>query len=376
MRILHCLRAPVGGLFRHVLDLSAAEAALGHQVGLIAAADPGDALTEAKFAAIAPQMQLGIHRVAMPRMPGAGDLLACRAIAARAKAMRLDVLHGHGAKGGAYARLAGSWLKRSGGGLKVFYTPHGGTLHFPRSSLEGRLYRALERRFDRLTDGIIFESAFAERTYGERIGAGTALRRVIHNGLAEADFAPLAPAADASDVLFIGELRQLKGVDVLLRALARLRSERVKPVSAVIVGEGGEAEALKGLAAELGLTKDVWFAGAMAARRAFALGRVLAVPSRKESLPYVVLEAAAAGVPVVATDVGGIGEIVAGTDTALIPAGDEAALAAALASVIDHPEMAQARAGRLRRSVQDRFTIRRMCADILAFYAENRSLPA
>ncbi len=375
MRILHCLRAPVGGLFRHVLDLSAAQAALGHQVGLIAANDPGDALSEAKFEAVAPSLQLGIHRVAMPRLPGAGDLLACRAIARRALSTRADVLHGHGAKGGAYGRLAGSWLKRSGRGPKVFYTPHGGSLHFPPASLEGRFYRALERRFDRLTDGIIFESAFAERTYGERIGPGTAPRQVIHNGLSEADFAPVTPLANAADILFIGELRHLKGVDVLLAAMARLLSERGKAVSAVIVGDGGEAEELKQLAARLRLTGVVRFPGAMPAREAFPLGRVLAVPSRKESLPYVVLEAAAAGVPVVATDVGGIGEIMAGSDTPLVPAGDEAVLALALARVIDDPDMAQARARRLRVAVSERFTIARMTEDILAFYAANQLLP-
>lgn len=368
MRILHCLRAPVGGLFRHVLDLAAAQVGQGHDVGLFAASGPQNALTDDKFAAIEPWLKLGVHRVGMPRLPGVGDLVACRAVAAQVRAAEVQRLHGHGAKGGAYARLAGRWLKWSGQGPKVFYTPHGGTLHFPPTSMEGRFYRALERRFDGMTDGLIFESAFAEGTYLHRMGPGRAQRRVIHNGLGDADFEKVRPASDAADVLFIGELRHLKGVDALLQALARLSGGRSRPVSAVIVGEGSEAEALKRLASDLALTDVVRFAGALPAREAFALGRVLAVPSRKESLPYVVLEAAAAGVPLVATDVGGIGEIVAGTDTGLIPAGDEGALAAALAKVIDDPDLAQARAQRLRAAVLERFTISRMTGAILAFY--------
>ena len=68
----------------------------------------------------------------------------------------------------------------------------------------------------------------------------------------------------------------------------------------------------------------------MPAREAFALGRALVVPSRAESFPYIVLEAAAAGLPLLATNVGGIPEIVSGTDTALLPPEDADALAQAM----------------------------------------------
>jgi len=370
MRILHCLRAPVGGLFRHVLDLASAQAARGHEAGLILASGPGDALTEQKLQAISADMQLGITRIAMPRLPGPGDLAAFGSIALHVKVQRADILHGHGAKGGAYARLAGWRIRRNGGRIGVYYTPHGGTLHFSPASLEGRIYRALERRFDNLTDGIIFESAFAQRTYADRIGAGRAPQRVIHNGLRPEDFMPAVPGPGAADVVFVGELRELKGVDVLLRALAELNRTRREAVSAAIVGAGAEAEALKRLAAELGISKLVRFPGALPVREAFSLGRCLAVPSRKESFPYIVLEAAAAGLPVIATDVGGIGEIVAGTDTALIPPGHAGALAAAIASVIERPDMAQARAARLKSAVLERFTVARMCEEIAGFYCE------
>ena len=138
----------------------------------------------------------------------------------------------------------------------------------------------------------------------------------------------LAPSEDAADFLFVGELRRLKGVDVMLRALARVREAR--PVSAVIVGTGPDAAAFKDETARLGLDDVVSFRDAMPAREAFALGRVLVVPSRAESFPYIVLEAAAAGLPMLATNVGGIPEIVSGTDTALLPPEDVDALAQAM----------------------------------------------
>ena len=103
MRILHCLRAPVGGLFRHVLDLAARQAELGHAVGMIADSQATDALTQQRLSAIAPKLVLGLHRVAMSRAPGLSDVNAHSAITALTRPLNLDILHGHGAKGGLYA---------------------------------------------------------------------------------------------------------------------------------------------------------------------------------------------------------------------------------------------------------------------------------
>ena len=377
MRIIHCLRAPVGGLFRHVLDLAAAQGELGHHVGIIADSQAADALTEDRLSAIAPKLALGLHRVAMARAPGPSDFKAHRAITAIARPLNLDILHGHGAKGGAYARLAGRALKARLNGqaqtVKAFYTPHGGTLNYAPTSLEGRIFIQLEKVLDRLTDGLIFESTFAARLYGERIATGNAPRRIIHNGLQPSDFTPVTPTAAATDFLYIGELRELKGIDVLLRALALLNKDRATPYTATLVGSGPDATALKALTNDLGLSSAVSFPGAMPAGSAFPLGRTLIVPSRKESFPYIVLEAAAAGMPLISTNVGGIPEIVETTDTALIPADDVPALAAAMTALVNNPIKAQARAARLKIAVSIRFTVQHMTANVLDFYANPSS---
>lgn len=368
LRILHIMRAPVGGLFRHVLDVAAEQAARGHDVGILADATASDALTDQRFARIAPQLSLGLQRVAMSRKPGIGDLSAARAVAGHARALQLDVMHGHGAKGGAYARLAGR-LSRGQNGRRpaVFYTPHGGTLNFPAGSLEGRVYLRLERILASLTRGIVFESDFARRTFAEKVGRLSIAERVVPNGLQPADFAPHAAASDAADFVFIGELRDLKGVDVLLRALRRINDER--PAHAVIVGSGPHGDQFKALATELGLDARVRFPGALPAAEAFSLGRSLVVPSLKESFPYVVLEGAAAGLPLIATNVGGIPEIVADTDTPLVPAGDDEALADLMRSVLDDYPNALGRAERLKAAVGAKFTVAKMTSDILDFYA-------
>jgi glycosyltransferase involved in cell wall biosynthesis len=367
------MRAPVGGLFRHVLDLAGEQAAAGHAVGILADRSASDALTDTRFAAIAPRLALGLERLPMSRQPGLGDLWTARAVAAHARRLSLDVLHGHGAKGGAYARMAGRLLPPADGrSVAVFYTPHGGTLNFASGSLEGRIYHGLERVLAGLTSGIVFESDYARRAFTEKIGALATPARVVANGLQPADLTPQPPAPDAADFVFVGELRDLKGVDVMLRALRRLRDEW--PATAVLVGSGPHADRFKALAGELGLGDAVRFPGAMPAARAFPLGRTLVVPSLKESFPYVVLEGAAAGLPLVATNVGGIPEMVHGTDTILVPPGDDQALADQMRATILDRDAAIAKAGRLRAAVTSRFTVARMTADILDFYRSVRSL--
>jgi glycosyltransferase involved in cell wall biosynthesis len=229
----------------------------------------------------------------------------------------------------------------------------------------------IERVMARMTDGLIFESQFARDAYARLAEDNGAPRRIIANGLSPEDFVVRAPAEDAADFLFIGELRLLKGVDVLIEALARIAARR--PLRAVIVGSGPDAETFKSRARALGLGAAVTFPGALPASDAFPLGRCLVVPSRAESFPYIVLEAGAAGVPLIATAVGGIPEIVAGTQTALIAPGSADALERAMVGVLSDPDGAHARASELSRAVQRRFTVAAMADGVLDFYRSARA---
>ncbi len=365
-RVLHVLRAPVGGLFRHVRDLVPAQKALGLDVGVVCDSTAADRLTESRLEELSQHLSLGLHRIAMRRTVGFGDLAAYRTVLDVAVRSRADVLHGHGAKGGAYARLAARRLNARGQPAWSFYTPHGGSLNFPPDTLKGKVYMALERRLEAMTGGIVFESAWSERIYRRQVCDPTCAVRVIPNGVLPSDFEPHRPVVDAFDVIFVGELRRAKGIDVLIEALAAVRAQR--PARALIVGDGPDADKLKSHAAALGLSDCVSFPGAMPARKAFDQGRMLVIPSRWESFPYIVLEAGAAGIPMITTNVGGIPEITAGTDTLLVPPDDVAATAAAIVRDIADPAAAIARAQRLRANVEGKFTVARMAADVLGLY--------
>lgn len=367
-RILHCLRAPVGGLFRHVRDLAREQARRGHAVGLVCDASASDPMTAEHLAGLERHLALGISRLDMPREAGLADITATLATRRLAEAMRIDVLHGHGAKGGAYARLAAADMRRRGLAVAAFYTPHGGSLHYDPRSLKGRLFMAAERHLATKTDGILFESAYASRVFATHVGEPACAVRVIHNGISPEELQPVFPNDDAADFVFVGELRMLKGVDLLIEATAQIVAERCCRVA--IVGAGPDAETFRSEVAARGLTTSIGFAGVLPAREAFRLGRTLVMPSRAESLPYVALEAAGAGLPLIATDVGGVREIVLGTDTPLIAANDPHALAAAMRAHLDDPHLARDQAHRLRLSLSRGFSVSAMAEGILAFYED------
>jgi glycosyltransferase involved in cell wall biosynthesis len=356
LRILHVLRAPVGGLFRHVVDLAHAQAERGHLVGIIADGGPASPQSEATLKSLAAVCKLGVQRVPMSRHLGFRDKNAIRHVAARAIEAKAEILHGHGAKGGAYVRLART------DALRV-YTPHGGSLHYaPRSPL-GLIYLNLERLLSRRTDLFLFESEFGLSAYREKIGVPRALVRVVHNGVRPEELEPVTPDEDAADVVFVGELRTLKGVDLLIDAIARNAAK-----SAILFGDGPDAEAFRADVAKRGLASRIEFGGMKPAREAFRRGRVLVVPSRAESFPYIVLEAAAAAVPLVATRVGGIPEIFGPDADELVAPDAPGTLAEVIASALKNPP--KARTARLQQRVASLFTVSAMTDGALKAYGE------
>lgn len=369
-RILHVFRAPVGGLFRHVVDLTRLQAAAGHAVGLVCDATTGGARAAQMLEALAPQLALGVLRVLMKRNPDPSDLAALRAVARRAEAVGADVLHGHGAKGGAYARLAPvhALVPGAGSGPIRAYTPHGGSYNYRPGSPLHRLYMGVEGLLARRTDVFLFESAYVAGRHRAYVGAGRTVTRIVHNGIDEAEFVPVVRAEDPFDLVYVGELREAKGLPVLLEALAALHAAG-RPLRLLMVGSGPDEAALAARAAALGLGTAVAFEPAQPIRPVLARGRVMVVPSFAESLPYVVLEAAAAAQPLVATDVGGIPEIFGDAAGDLVPPRDAGALAGAVARLLDaDPAARDARFRALSESVRARFSMRSMGESVLSGY--------
>jgi glycosyltransferase involved in cell wall biosynthesis len=364
LRILHAIRPPVGGIFRHVLDVANGQADRGHRVGIIADSLTGGERAEAALAEIAPRLELGVHRLPIRREPYPTDLLAWARFTRLIQGLQPDVLHGHGAKAGALVRLRA----RSKATIRV-YTPHGGSLHYPLNSLKGAFYSRVERALMNRTELFLFESAFARDTFQRIVGTPTGLVRCVFNGVTANEFDPVSPAADATDIVYVGEFRHIKGADLLIDALARLRAGGT-PVTLTLAGDGEETDALKTQIERLELTDAVRFVGHVEPRYGFSKGRLLVVPSRGDSMPYVVIEAAAAGIPMVAAAVGGIPEIFGPHADALFAPNIVGAMADAIKTAIDNPSIALARANSLRERIFLHFSQNTMVEGVLAGYRD------
>ncbi|MBZ9847514.1 glycosyltransferase [Mesorhizobium sp. CA14] len=318
LRIVHCFRSPVGGIFRHVRDLAEAQVAAGHAVGIVCDSTTGGDYEERLFEAMKDRLALGIHRTPMQRHVGPGDLASAWRTYRIIKELRPDVLHGHGAKGGAYARLFGSLLRVSRFRVARLYSPHGGSLHYDETTATGKVFFGLERFMARFTDCLLFVSDYERNTYRRKVGEPPIPNTLVYNGLRAAEFEPVATAANAADFLYIGMMRDLKGPDIFIDALALAGSALGRSLSAVMVGDGDDLPRYHAQVERLGLKSHVRFLPPMPARQAFALAELIVVPSRAEAMPYIVLEALAAGMPMIATAVGGIPEIFGEDSPALI----------------------------------------------------------
>jgi glycosyltransferase involved in cell wall biosynthesis len=368
LKILHILRAPLGGLFRHVIDLVQGQAQRGHQVGLFIDSTTGGTRAEAILAELTPCLALGFERVAIPRELNPRDVYALHRVSRRITALKPDVLHGHGAKGAALARLVPNF----GHAIRA-YTPHGGSLVYCPGTFSGGFYRSIERLLNWRTDLFLFESSYIADLFRSKIATPRAMVRVVRNGVGKAEFEPVATKPDATDIVCVGELRPVKAIDVLIEALSILKSSG-RRVTATIVGEGPDDTKLKAQAERLGLADEIRFVGFRPAREAFAMGRMLVIPSRAESLPYVVLEAAAAGMPIIATEVGGVPEIFGPQAAHLIPPDDIAALVEAMRSALNDPGGAHRVAEQVRARVRAEFSLSTMVEGGLAAYREALAL--
>lgn len=369
LKIIHIVRSPIGGIFRHIADLATAQAAAGHAVGLVCDASTGGAFEQEAIQKIAGSLTLGATRLAMTRHVSLADLSAIRGVMAHLGKLAPDVIHCHGAKAGIYGRLIGTWLGRHRP-IARLYAPHGGSLHYDEGSIEGRFYFAVERGFERISDALIHVSSYEAETYRRKVGTPRCPALIIHNGLREDEYTAVTPLDDARDLLFLGMFRDLKGTDVFLQAIAALEKRHGRQATAHLVGQADDLARYQDLAAQLGIADRVAFHPPKPARAAFSMAHNLVVPSRAESMPYVVLEAIAAQMPIVATKVGGVPEIFGPRSGELVPPGDAAALADAIEILLADPVAAARDAAARRNWLRPRFHIATMQGEVERLYRE------
>jgi glycosyltransferase involved in cell wall biosynthesis len=237
--------------------------------------------------------------------------------------------------------------------------------HLPLSS-RSRRARLVKRWTSRRLGAHVAVSDATARAVEQDAGLPAGSIRTIRNGVPDLGLVS-RPSPPAGAIAVVARLDRQKGIDVLLDALAE-----VPDASAVIVGDGPERGALVAQAAALGLSGRVTFLGWRDDVRAqLESVDVLVLPSRYEGLPLVVLEAMLAGVPVVATEVGGLRECIEPERTGvLVPPGDPRALAAALRRLLGDADRRERLAAAAREEAVRRFTAKAMADAYERLYLE------
>ena len=330
MRVVLATSIPRGGPIEHALmlgrDLARREIAVTAVVATRPLAD--------RFALA------GVEPVLLP-LERRLDVAAWQRL--RALAGGAGVVHSHDRLSGLWARV----LPRSRPATAFVHTVHGlpepylpppvGRQHPGLRALLA--YRGVERMLAARADALLVPSRATAEVLHERLGYPRDRITVVPNGV---DQSP-RPGLRGELVGTLSLLEPVKGIDVFLRAAAGLAA--IRPgLRFAVHGDGTQAREMKALARRLGIADRVSFPGIVAAEDALAQLGVLVVTSWFESGAYSVLEAMAAGVPVVATRVGGIPEMAPEWAVELVEPGDVNGVTAAVLRLLDDPGLAARRA--------------------------------
>jgi glycosyltransferase involved in cell wall biosynthesis len=354
MRVVHVHRMRgIGGSERHLLTLLPALAERGIDPVFVGLDDPAWDPSAFYRALTVPALRLRSPRDVDP-------LLFARLV----RRLRADVVHTHlvhaDLYGGLAARLRGAHLVT--------------TKHNDDPFRSGP-FRYVERGLTRLADRVIAITD-ALRTFTiERVGVPSEKVQTIHYGLdglpaAWGDNPPDDVPDDARVLLAVSRLTAQKGIDVAIRALADLPADTVL----VVLGEGPERATLERLASDIGVDARVVLPGRVPDVAAWLhRARLLVHPARWEGFGLGVLEAMLAGLPVVASNVSSLPELVADGETGiLVPPDDAAALARGIAEALERPELGSAGVARARSE----FSVAQMADRTAAVYADLVSAPS
>ncbi len=368
MRILHVARKfpdLIGGDASAVDAITKVQAREGHDVSVVTSNALAIRRTDGVYRVGPPQSAEDLDRVSLNRIRAMSALV--RWARARFTVIRPDVIHAHASDLGFAAAIAARHF-----GIPSILTCHG--LWFPvwgAGSLRGRSELFLLRR-----------GRYAAITTVDR-AAQDALRsrgfpRVVHvpNGVNPDEFAAPRWEPERFRFVFAGRHEPQKGLDVLVDAVSILRAEGKGPFEVLLIGHGSRTPRLKELVRASRLDATVKFLGTVerpALVEAYLSASAFVLPSRFEGFPISILEAWAAGLPVIATSAGGIPEVATSENAILVPPGDAARLAAAMETMLLDPDLRRRLGTAGRRLVRERFTWPAVAARYAEVYAAARA---
>jgi glycosyltransferase involved in cell wall biosynthesis len=349
----------IGGAHVHVRDMARALRAEGHQAEVVSGGAEGPFTLALKDAGVPSHVVANMVRPIRPIR----DLLALIQLYGLLKRLQPDLVSLHSGKAGWLGRLAGRLL-----GIPVVFTAHGWTFAEGVSGTGRKVYRLAERLAAPLADRIITVSRH-DRDLASAARVGTPAQIVaVHNGMADLPASCRAsPEIEPVRLIMVARYEAQKDHRTLIRALASMAD---RPWSLELVGGGPGEPDVRSLIESHGLSDRVEVHGLRSdVAERLAESQVLVLISHWEGLPRSILEAMRAGLPVVASDVGGVREAVVEGETGyLVPRGDVGVLAERLAALLEDPALRKTMGQAGRDRYHESFRFERMYQETLGVY--------
>jgi glycosyltransferase involved in cell wall biosynthesis len=283
------------------------------------------------------------------------------------KDVRPDIIHCHSSKAGFLGRISAKMC-----GVPTVFTAHGWAFTEGVSTKKRLLYKTLEKLAAKWTTKIICVSEYDRNLGLTAIADGADKLVIIHNGVVEfgEEIRKRSSAnCERLRLIMVARFSSPKDHALLLKAVVMLRRENIR-MTITLVGDGPNLEASKILASELGISEDVYFAGAKSDVNKILVDHdVFVLISNWEGFPISIIEGMRQGLPVVASDVGGVNEAVIDGETGfLIPRGDTDTLVARLRELHQNKELRKVMGHKGRKRFEEYFTINIMTSKTVDVY--------
>ncbi|OHA96988.1 MAG: hypothetical protein A3J09_02915 [Candidatus Zambryskibacteria bacterium RIFCSPLOWO2_02_FULL_51_21] len=367
MKIIYGItKSNFGGAQRYVFDLATEAKKAGHDVAVLCGGEGSlvRKLEEEKVRVITmPHLKRDISII--------DEFKSFYFIFQTLRKERPAVFHTNSSKMGGLGNLAA----RLAGVKKIIFTSHGWEFNAPRPWWQ----KILIMKFVWLTIALSHKTICVSKKTREQISWFPFIQgklAVVHNGIAPFFLLPKEAARRAlgihdNEILLAGtlsELHPVKGLDILLDAWGKFTKKN--EATLVMLGDGGIRESLEDYAGELDIADRVIFKGYLDnAKQYLNAFDIFCLPSRSEALPYTLLEAGIASRPVIASNVGGIPEIIEnGISGALVPPEDSETLFSTLVLFAEDKILRERLGSALRQTVEESFSIEKMFAETISLY--------
>lgn len=359
MKVLYLItRSNWGGAQAHVFDLMNHAVKKGNECILVVG-ENGELTERAK--------EIGIKVCIVPSLVREisiyKDIKAIRDVSLIIKNYKPDLVHAHSSKAGIIGRIAAKICN-----IPVIFTAHGWAFTDGVSTIKRVVYLQIERIFSRLSDRIICVSEYDRQLALKHKVAKEEKLITIHNGVNAFEISDSNSNREKVVIIMVARFSPQKDYKTLLLALKDIN----QPIEVLLVGEGELLEYSKKLASQLNLNEKVKFLGMRKdVRKLLSRSDIFVLASNYEGLPISIIEAMSAKLPIVASNVGGVSELVEhGSNGFLVPRGSVKDLNDKLNVLITNKDLRQKMGKESYKKYKNKFTIERMLDKTFKVYEE------